>query len=103
MVDALTGETLSLKVVNLSPINARNLIIQAGSFAENRFDSVVITTEDGKSQQHDVSSQWLSLDLAPGCGASLEFTYTRYVNSPTYETPFSARQDWDPIITGRNQ
>ncbi len=102
MVDALTGETLSLQVANLSQTKSRNLIIQAGSFGEHTFDSVVITTEDAKSETYTVDSKWLSLDLAPGSGASLAFRYTRYVNAPTYETPFSSRQDWDPINTGRN-
>jgi hypothetical protein len=50
-----------------------------------------------------VNSKWLTLDLAAGSGATLNFTYSRYVNKPTYETPYSSRADWDPIITGRNQ
>jgi hypothetical protein len=79
------------------------LILQAGSFGENRFDKVTITGEDGSTSTHDVNSKWLTLDLAPGSGATLNFTYTRYVNKPTYETPYSSRADWDPIITGRNQ
>lgn len=61
-----------------------------------------MTAEDGSSATHDVNSKWLTLELAAGAGTTLEFTYSRYVNAPTYETPYSSRADWDPIITGRN-
>jgi hypothetical protein len=49
-----------------------------------------------------VKSKWLTIDLAAGSGAALHFTYSRYVNQPTYETPYSSRGDWDPIIKGRD-
>jgi hypothetical protein len=31
----------------------------------------------------------------------LKFTLDRYVNSPTYETPWQSRNDWDAVIKGR--
>jgi hypothetical protein len=103
MVDQVSADALRVVVANLNKSQPRTLILQAGSFGENRFDKVTITAEDGSSSTHDVNSQWLTLDLAGGAGATLNFTYSRYVNKPTYETPYSSRSDWDPIITGRNQ
>ena len=103
MVDKVSAEALRVVVANLSKSDSRTLILQAGSFGENRFDKVTITAEDGTSATNDVNSKWLTLDLSAGAGATLDFSYTRYVNQPTYETPYSARSDWDPIITGRNQ
>jgi hypothetical protein len=103
MVDQVNADALRVVVANLNKIQPRTLILQAGSFGENRFDKVTISGEDGSTSTHDVNSKWLTLDLAAGSGATLDFTYSRYVNVPTYETPYSSRADWDPIITGRNQ
>jgi hypothetical protein len=103
MVDQVSADALRVVVANLNKSESRTLILQAGSFGENRFDTVTITAEDGTSATHEVNSKWLTLDLSAGAGATLNFSYTRYVNKPTYETPYSSRADWDPIITGRNQ
>lgn len=102
MVVAMTADSLTIKIINLSQSTPRHAIIQAGTFGEHRFDSVEISTEDGKTTTQLVDSKWLSINLEPNAGATLVFTYSRYVFSPTYETPFSLRQDWDPIITGRD-
>jgi hypothetical protein len=101
MVSEVSSDHLRVEVVNLSESHPRSLILQAGSFGENRFDKVTITAEDGSSATHDVNSKWLTVDLLAGAGATLEFTYRRFVNKPTYETPYSAMEDWDSIITGR--
>ncbi len=44
-----------------------------------------------------VDNKWLTLELTPGAGASLDFTYSRYVHQPSYETPYSLRSTWDLI------
>jgi hypothetical protein len=101
MVSEVSSDHLRVEVVNLSESHPRSLILQAGSFGENRFDKVTITAEDGSSATHDVNSKWFTVDLLAGAGATLEFTYRRFANKPTYETPYSAMEDWDSIITGR--
>ena len=97
MVTAVTASTLMLKVINLSKDTSRILTIQAGNFGENRFDSVVISNEDGQRQSLSVDSKWFTLELAPEAGATLDFNYSRFVNTPTYETPYSSRNEWQPI------
>jgi hypothetical protein len=74
MVDQVSADALRVVVANLSKSESRTLILQAGSFGENRFDTVTITGEDGSSSTHNVNSQWLTLDLAAGSGATLNFT-----------------------------
>jgi len=39
--------------------------------------------------------------LDAGVVAHLNFTVKRFTNDPTYETPWSKREDWHPLITGR--
>jgi hypothetical protein len=59
--------------------------------------SVKISTEDGQIETLKIDNKWLTIDLAPGAGATFDFTYSRYVNKPTYESPYSSRSDWELI------
>jgi len=101
MVDLVTAESLNVQVANLSKSHSKNLILQAGTFGEHQFTEVTVSTTDGDKVSQKLDSKWFSVKLAPDSGASLNFKYQRYVNQPTYETPYSSRQDWDPIISGR--
>ncbi|MBC7463714.1 MAG: hypothetical protein H7227_05595 [Actinobacteria bacterium] len=101
IVDAISATSVSMKVVNLHESQARQLVIQAGAFGENNFTSLTVTTESGKSQSLALNSKHFAVDLAAGAGATLEFTVERYVNKPSYETPWQKIQDWDPLIVGR--
>ncbi len=101
IVDAISDSTISMQVANIDS-DERQLVIQAGTFGEHRFESVVITGADGAVQELNIGEKWFVLDLVGGAVASLKFKISRYVNDPSYETPWSSRSDWDPIITGRN-
>ncbi len=102
IVDGMSADSLSMKVANISESSPREMIIQAGTFGEHEFVSVKIISEDGKETNHVIDSKWFGVDLAAKSGARLEFVIKRYVNQPTYETPWSGPDDWDPIITGRS-
>ena len=101
IVDGLTATTISMQVVNVGKAEMRQLVIQAGAFGEHRFVSVDLINESGARQTHVIDGQWCAIDLAPGSGATLVFTVERYVNKPTYETPWQKSADWDPVIKGR--
>lgn len=101
IVDGMDATTLSMQVANIGA-NEQELFIQAGTFAEHRFESVVITGTDGTVSEMAIGDKWFALDLVGGAVASLQFVISRYVNDPSYETPWSARSDWDPIIKGRD-
>jgi hypothetical protein len=101
IVDGMDATTLSMQVANIGGA-AQELYIQAGTFGEHRFESVEITGADGTLQDIEIGSKWFALDLVGGAVASLKFKISRYVNDPSYETPWSSRSEWDPIIKGRN-
>jgi hypothetical protein len=101
IVDGMDATTLSMQVANIGGA-AQELYIQAGTFGEHRFESVEITGADGTLQDIEIGSKWFALDLVGGAIASLKFKISRYVNDPSYETPWSSRSEWDPIIKGRN-
>jgi hypothetical protein len=101
IVDGMDATTLSMQVANIGK-GSQELFIQAGTFAEHRFESVVITGADGAISELVIGDKWFALDLVGGAVASLKFVIARYANDPGYETPWSARSDWDPIIKGRD-
>ena len=101
IVDSLSATSIGMKISNTSTTTSRSLVIQAGAFGEHKFTSVEIKLDSGASQKHQIESKWFQIDLGAQAGATLIFTVKRYVNSPSYETPFSASDDWDPLIKPR--
>ena len=101
IVDSLSATSIGMKISNTSTTASHSLVIQAGAFGEHKFTSVEIKLESGSSQKHQIESKWFQIDLGAQAGATLIFTVERYVNSPSYETPFSALDDWDPLIKPR--
>ena len=101
IVDSLSATSIGMKISNTSTTTSHSLVIQAGAFGEHKFTSVEIKLDSGASQKHQIESKWFQIDLGAQAGATLIFTVERYVNSPSYETPFSALDDWDPLIKPR--
>ena len=101
IVDSLSATTIGIKIANTNITERRSLIIQAGAFGEHKFVSVDVTSESGVRQIHEIGSKWLAIELGVQAGVTLTFTVERYVNAPSYETPFSSMSDWDPLIKGR--
>jgi hypothetical protein len=95
MVDKISKTNTSVHVANTGA-STRELVLQAGGFGEHQFISVEI---DGKVT--DINDKHFALTLEPGVVTHLNFTVKRFVNDPTYETPWSKREDWHPLITGR--
>ena len=90
-----------MQVANISANASRNLVLQAGTFGEHNFTKVTVTQSGGKSEDIAINDKWFEIELGPNSGANLKFTLDRYVNSPTYETPWQSRNDWDAVIKGR--
>ncbi len=84
LVTKLGPDTASLTLVNTNPIEPREVIIQAGGYAEHRFETVTLAGQTTKLQ-----SPHLTLRLDPGTGATLDFQMTRYANRPTLAFPWN--------------
>ena len=96
LVDKISQNAASVEVVNIGQ-ECRNLILQAGGFGEHLFVSVEI---DGNSTE--IHDKHISLVLDPGVVSRLNFKVERFVNNPSYETPWSHREDWQPLIKSRS-
>jgi len=82
LVHSLGDTQTEVKLINIGAA-PRNLIIQGGTYAEHRIDTV----EWDGGKQH-VGGRDFALWLEPGCGTQLKLAMTRYANRPTLAFPW---------------
>ena len=108
LVETLEANRTVIRLVNLNPIEGRELIVQAGSFGEHRFGTASyevrtsqwpgelggyagsyapppLTTE---TRRLDVNDKRLAVTLPPAMEIRLDLGTERYVNEPSYAGPF---------------
>ncbi len=83
LVDKLGADSAGLQLVNLNPGETRNLIVQAGAFAEHEF--VELTHEE---QTIPVGSKYFAVQLPPGTSMRLDLGMRRFAHKPTYAFPW---------------
>ena len=83
LVSALGDTRTVVTLVNVNPSTARTVVVQAGAYAEHEIESVTVNGRTAPVNGRDVT-----LQLAPGSGATLTLTMRRYVNQPTVAFPW---------------
>ncbi len=83
LVESMSDKTVTVSLVNLNPVEARTLVIQAGGYAEHQF---VAINQNGVRVPVDSSS--IQLLMEPGSGTTLELEMNRFVNQPTMDFPW---------------
>jgi hypothetical protein len=101
LVTQVSAGELTVQLVNVSTTEAREVILQAGSFGEHRFDAVAynarLSEYPGRQTAYhapdlDVAQHTETIDatrfkvaLPAGCEITLKITMTRNVNAPSYK------------------
>lgn len=88
LVEGLTADSTVVSLVNVSQVQPRNVIIQAGGYGEHQFSSVSLDGAPAKP----LNATNLTVRMEPGCGAKLTLGTRRYVNQPTLRMPWD-RED----------
>jgi hypothetical protein len=83
LIEKLTGDSVTVSLVNTNQLEARTVILQAGGYAEHQFHSV---SAGGKTTKLD--GPHLTVRLEPGCGSRFVLGMKRYVNQPTLALPW---------------
>ncbi len=83
LVEKLAADSVTLTLVNTNPVQPREVIVQAGAYAEHRFTRV-----EWNGRSVPVNATAFTVKLAPGCGARLRIGMQRYVNRPTLRFPW---------------
>ncbi|MDQ3701787.1 MAG: hypothetical protein M3442_12830 [Chloroflexota bacterium] len=84
LVDRITENEVGVTLVNLSPLDARTVVVQGGAYAEHQVQRV--RSESGADTPVDHSH--FVVHLAPGAGERLTLTLRRYANRPTLAQPW---------------
>jgi hypothetical protein len=79
LIESLTADSTVLSLVNVSQVEPRTVIVQAGGYGEHQFTS--LSLNDGPVTPLDAST--LTIRLEPGCGTKLKLGTKRYANQPT--------------------
>lgn len=84
LVEKISGEDVTVILVNTNQIESRNVVIQAGGYAEHEIERISIGDKIS-----EVNNSSCSIGIGPGCGARLKFKMKRYANLPTLDFPWS--------------
>ncbi|MCU0522137.1 MAG: hypothetical protein MUF84_15770, partial [Anaerolineae bacterium] len=84
LVSEITADGLTLSLVNTNPLQAREVLVQAGGYGEHRFAEV----QEGEAPPVPVNDKVLLVRLGPWSQARLRMKMDRYVNRPTYDFPW---------------
>lgn len=101
LVKKIDADRTVVELVNLSPFESRDVILQAGTFGEHSFTAVkyMRTVERPgpgprrrpvQTAEHtvDVNNKVFQVHLAPGADITLDASVRRFANKPTYAFPW---------------
>lgn len=83
LVETMTDGSVTVSLVNVSQVEERTLVVQAGAYAEHRFLDATVG-----DRAINVDDAALTIRLAPGCGTRLKLAMKRFVNPPTMAFPW---------------
>ncbi|MEK6260030.1 MAG: hypothetical protein AABP62_15520 [Planctomycetota bacterium] len=84
LIESLTADSTVVSLVNVSQVEQRTVVIQAGGYGEHQFTN--LSLDGGEPTPLDAAH--LTIRLAPGCGAKLKLGTKRYANQPTLAMPW---------------
>ncbi|MEE2659514.1 MAG: hypothetical protein VX733_13490 [Candidatus Latescibacterota bacterium] len=85
LVGSMSDDRVTVKLVNLSPVHARTVIVQGGAYAEHKLTRVRysdVTAEVGGD------GTAFALRLQPSSGGELEIDMKRFAGRPTFAFPW---------------
>jgi hypothetical protein len=83
LVEGMADDETVVTLVNVSPVHARRVIVQAGAYGEHQF-----TTATANSATLTINGRHFEVALAPGAGARIKLGIKRHANQPTLAWPW---------------
>jgi hypothetical protein len=94
LVTKIEADRTELELVNLSPTEIRDVIVQAGTFGEHQFTTVkymhLNETSPRKLEETSVAvnRKFLQVRMLPGTRVKLSLGVKRFANKPSYAFPW---------------
>jgi hypothetical protein len=86
LVSTLEDRKTVVTLINLNTTASRDVVVQAGGYAEHQVESV-----EWNGRTTAIGARDFTVRLAPGAGATLTLSMRRYVNQPTVAFPWDRR------------
>ncbi|MBI3680250.1 MAG: hypothetical protein HY235_07610 [Acidobacteria bacterium] len=83
LVEKISPDAVTLTLVNTNQVEAREVIIQGGGYAEHQLQAI-----DLGGRNIPVHGSWFRAVLRPAAGGRLAITMKRYANAPTLSFPW---------------
>ena len=83
LIERIEPESVTLKLVNVSPFHARTVTVQMGGYGEHHCPSVTVG-----DRTISIDAPYFSVRLAPGAGETLTIGIERFVHQPTLAFPW---------------
>lgn len=99
LVEDLQAKRATLTLVNTDLLEPRELIVQAGTFAEHAFEAAEFLDEAGETRP--LSGRWVRVRLHPGATARLRIGMHRFAQAPSYDTPWCRSAEAVAPLVGR--
>ncbi len=106
LVETLTADRTVLRLINLSPLHPRTVIVGAGAFGEHQFRAARYDARVSKYpgpigeymspplavewRELPLDDRYLRVHLPPAATITLDLTMERYANAPSYAMPVFA-------------
>jgi hypothetical protein len=87
LVERITPNSVTVKLVNLHPTEGRKVIVQGGMFGEHKIKRVRQVI-DYPFQFYTINKKWVEIDLGPGAVGQLELDVERFAYPPSYKFPW---------------
>jgi hypothetical protein len=88
LISQLSDTRTTVTLINVSASQSRRVVVQGGAYGEHR----LLTVKEG-AKTTAIDAPLLTVELAPGCGSTLEFQMKRYSSDPTIKHPWQ-RAEW---------
>jgi hypothetical protein len=84
LVERMTEDEVTVRLVNLSPLDERTVIVQGGGYAEHQLGTV----RSEQSGEVQVDGTHFAVTLAPRAGDRLTISMKRFASQPTFAQPW---------------
>jgi hypothetical protein len=88
LIESMTADSTAVSLVNVSQVEPRTVIVQAGAYGEHQFTTLSLNAGPGRP----LDASTLTIRLAPGCGTRLALGTKRYANQPSLAFPWDREQ-----------
>ena len=100
LVESVDATSVVVSIGNLSD-EEKNCIVQSGAFAEHTIKEIRFLEGDQAKQVEKVDDPRFEISVPSKKMVRVKCILDRHTSKPSYSTPYSSIEEWDPVIQPR--